>query len=110
MSNRPALTPRQAQIYEYIRGCIENRGYGPTVREIGNGFRIKSPNGVMSHLKALEKKGYIKRESYQARAIQLTERRKITLPLVGTIAAGNPLAAFEQAEEIDFSWLFASKS
>src|SRR5204863_5423382 len=50
------LTERQREIYEFIRERIERRGYGPTVREIGEGFGIKSPNGVMCHLKALEKK------------------------------------------------------
>ena len=56
------LTERQREIYDFIRDKIESRGYGPTVREIGEGFDIKSPNGVMCHLKALEKKGLIKRE------------------------------------------------
>ena len=51
------LTRRQRAIYEFIRDKIVNRGYGPTVREIGARFRISSPNGVMCHLKALEKKG-----------------------------------------------------
>ena len=48
------LTERQREIYDFIREKIETRGYGPTVREIGLGFDIKSPNGVMCHLKALE--------------------------------------------------------
>ena len=46
------LTERQREIYEFIRDKIETRGYGPTVREIGEAFNIKSPNGVMCHLKA----------------------------------------------------------
>src|SRR6266436_5990349 len=66
-----SLTDKQKQIYEFIREKIETRGYGPTVREIGLGFEIKSPNGVMCHLKALEKKGLIIREGFSARAIQL---------------------------------------
>src|SRR6266513_1949409 len=69
------LTDRQREIYDFIRDKIEGRGYGPTVREIGHGFDIKSPNGVMCHLKALEKKGLIKREGFSARAIQLLGRR-----------------------------------
>ena len=60
------LTHRQKEIYEFIRDKIESRGYGPTVREIGLGFDIKSPNGVMCHLKALEKWGIVK--AGQARA------------------------------------------
>ena len=63
------LTARQREIYEFIREKIERRGYGPTVREIGEGFSIRSPNGVMCHLKALEKKGLIIREANAARAI-----------------------------------------
>ena len=58
------LTQRQKDIYEFIRDKIINRGYGPTVREIGAQFGIRSPNGVMCHLKALEKKGLITRESH----------------------------------------------
>ena len=69
------LTERQRDIYEFIRGKIESRGYGPTVREIGTAFDIKSPNGVMCHLKALEKKGLIIREGFSARAIQLVDHR-----------------------------------
>ena len=75
MPDFSSLTERQREIYDFIRGKIENRGYGPTVREIGLGFGIKSPNGVMCHLKALEKKGLIKREGFSARAIQLLDVR-----------------------------------
>ena len=56
------LTSRQREVFEFIRDKITGRGYGPTVREIGDNFRIASPNGVMCHLKALEKKGLITRE------------------------------------------------
>ena len=73
MSDRPVLTDRQKEIYEFMKDKIVNRGYGPTVREIGTHFDIRSPNGVMCHLKALEKKGLITRESHMSRAIQLTE-------------------------------------
>src|SRR5271165_1592301 len=95
------LTERQREIYEFIREKIEDRGYGPTVREIGLGFDIKSPNGVMCHLKALEKKGLIKRTGFQARAIQLTDHRRGSagLPLLGLVAAGSPIAAEETREE-----------
>ena len=58
-SKKPALTKRQREIYEFLRDKIVNRGYGPTVREIGVHFSIRSPNGVMCHLKALERKGLI---------------------------------------------------
>ncbi|HTI50039.1 MAG TPA: transcriptional repressor LexA [Planctomycetaceae bacterium] len=105
--NKSSLTPRQRAIYDFIKDKIVNRGYGPTVREIGAGFKIKSPNGVMCHLKALEKKGLITRESHMSRAIQLSEPiSKMSLPLAGRIAAGSPAEAVEQNEQIDFSSLF----
>jgi repressor LexA len=109
MNKRSSLTTRQRDIYDFIKDKILNRGYGPTVREIGAGFKIKSPNGVMCHLKALEKKGLITREAHMSRAIQITEPlSKMTLPLVGRVAAGNPRTAFEQNEQVDFSNLFGS--
>ncbi len=109
-SKRPNLTPRQREIYEFLKDKIINRGYGPTVREIGSHFGIRSPNGVMCHLKALEKKGLITRESHMSRAIQLSERpsRSMSLPLAGQIAAGSPVLAEEQDEQVDFSQLFES--
>jgi repressor LexA len=103
------LTERQREIYDFIRQKIETRGYGPTVREIGNGFGIKSPNGVMCHLKALEKKGLIKRETFSARAIMLVDHRPpaIGLPMLGLVAAGAPTEAVEQHERLEFNDLFA---
>lgn len=102
------LTDRQREIYDFIRERIERRGYGPTVREIGDGFGIKSPNGVMCHLKALEKKGLIIREEHSARAIQLVDHRPTSggLPLLGTVAAGSPLPALASDERIEFLDLF----
>src|SRR5438876_4608249 len=102
------LTERQREIYDFIKERIEGRGFGPTVREIGEGFDIKSPNGVMCHLKALEKKGLIKRTGFRARAIQLIDHRPpaIGLPLLGTVAAGSPTAAVEQNERLEFNELF----
>ena len=72
MSVLDQLTKRQASVYDFIRDKIVNRGYGPTVREIGERFDISSPNGVMCHLKALEKKGLIRRVPNKSRAIELT--------------------------------------
>jgi repressor LexA len=110
MADLDALTPRQREIYNFIRGKIQGRGYGPTVREIGLQFQIKSPNGVMCHLKALQKKGLIHREPNMSRAIQLLEdpvnAHHMGLKLVGRIAAGQPLEAVEQHEELTFSdWM-----
>ncbi|WP_437203766.1 transcriptional repressor LexA [Planctomicrobium sp. SH664] len=108
-SDSSKLTTRQLAIYDFIKERILKRGYGPTVREIGSSFGIRSPNGVMCHLKALEKKGLITREQNMSRAIQLTEtlhRGKTSLPLAGTIAAGTPVLAVEQSEQVDFQDLF----
>jgi len=107
MADLDALTPRQREIYNFIRSKIQGRGYGPTVREIGVHFLIKSPNGVMCHLKALQKKGLIHREPNMSRAIQLLEdpvnSQQMGLKLVGRIAAGQPIEAIEQADELTFT-------
>ena len=105
-----SLTERQREIYDFVRDKIVNRGYGPTVRDIGAHFGIRSPNGVMCHLKALEKKGLIAREPGKSRAIQLADppRARTSLPLVGLVAAGSPVLAEEQTETVDFSPLFES--
>jgi repressor LexA len=103
------LTSRQQEIFDLIRDRITDRGYGPTVREIGEQFGIRSPNGVMCHLKALEKKGFIHRSPNKSRAIELTaeaQEAERGLPLVGVVAAGAMELAFEQNERIDFDDLF----
>ena len=99
------LTERQQRVYAFIRDKIRNRGYGPTVREIGENFGIKSPNGVMCHLKALEKKGVITRERNMSRAIQLSAEPR-GLRLAGRIAAGVLHEAVEQQERVDFAEMF----
>ena len=109
MSVFEQLTKRQAAVYDFIRDKIVNRGYGPTVREIGERFEISSPNGVMCHLKALEKKGMIRRSPNKSRAIELTRqavREAAGIPLAGTVAAGLTSLAFEQNERIDFGEMF----
>jgi repressor LexA len=107
MADLELLTPRQREIYTFIRSKIQGRGYGPTVREIGLEFDIKSPNGVMCHLKALQKKGLIHREPNMSRAIQMLDEPTGAPPsglkLVGRIAAGQPIEAVEQDEELGFS-------
>jgi repressor LexA len=106
------LTKRQKSVYEFIRDKIRNRGYGPTVREIGENFDISSPNGVMCHLKALEKKGLITREPNMSRAIQLVAEpiEERGLPLAGRIAAGVLHEAIEQNERVDFEAMFNKKN
>jgi len=112
MPNFSQLTERQREIYDFIQELIETRGYGPTVREIGEAFDIKSPNGVMCHLKALEKKGLIKRMGFRARAIQLVDHRlhTVDMPLLGKVAAGVPLQANAMDERLDFKDLFGDPS
>jgi len=112
MSEVDILTKRQRAVYEFIRDKIVGRGYGPTVREIGVEFGISSPNGVMCHLKALEKKGLISREPNMSRAIQLTENphEDQGLPLAGRVAAGVMHEAIEQNERINFSDMFSKKN
>lgn len=106
------LTTRQQEIYEFIREKIEMRGFGPTVREIGEAFEIRSPNGVMCHLKALEKKGLIKRTGFRARAIQLLDHRPATtsIPMLGVVAAGSPTRAVEQDERLELNDLLGNPS
>ncbi|MEM6689644.1 MAG: transcriptional repressor LexA [Planctomycetota bacterium] len=100
------LTQRQSDVYDMIRELIVKRGYGPTVREIGEHFNISSPNGVMCHLRALERKGLITRSPNKSRAIELTEdinRSAHQMPMVGVVAAGPTSLAMEQREQVDFS-------
>ena len=107
------LTKRQKAVFLFIRDKIQNRGYGPTVREIGDKFDIGSPNGVMCHLRALEKKGLITREPNMSRAIQLSNEyleSETGLPLCGQVAAGTMHEAIAQDERIDFGSMFAKKN
>ncbi|MFO0880177.1 MAG: transcriptional repressor LexA [Gemmataceae bacterium] len=111
MASVSSLTERQKEIYDFIRDKIETRGYPPTVREIGLAFEIKSPNGVMCHLNALVKKGLIQREEQSARAIQLIDYRPPMapapeLPLMGAVAAGQPIAALASEDRLNFADLF----
>lgn len=108
---RTSLTKRQQEVFEFLKDKIVNRGYGPTVREIGEHFRIRSPNGVMCHLKALEKKGLIHRESNMSRAICLSEssQAQASLPFFGTAVSGSPLqAARTDSESVVFESMFDS--
>ena len=107
------LTKKQKAVFQFIREQIDGRGYGPTVREIGEKFGIQSPNGVMCHLRALEKKGLITREPNRSRAIQIAPEfleSQTGLPLRGRVAAGLMHEAIEQNDRIDFSSMFAKKN
>src|SRR5262249_21822265 len=93
------LTKRQKQLYDYIDDYIARRGYAPTLEEIGAHFRLSSPATVHKHLSNLEEKGLIKRKWNFSRAIELVPRQKrssaVELPLLGYVAAGQPIEALE---------------
>jgi repressor LexA len=99
------LTKRQHAVLNFIIDCIRERGCPPTIAEICQEFGISSTNGANDHLCALEKKGYIERSS-KARSIRLTEKNITAfppvnagvLPLLGRVAAGQPLLAQENIE------------
>ncbi len=120
MGTSAKLTERQQVIYDFIRGLIVRRGYGPTVREIAQRMDISSPNGVMGHLKALERKGFIRRDSRRARAIELAEgmvaSRKACaaenegLLFAGFVPAGFTNHAFELSERINLGEMFNNDS
>ena len=102
------LTGKQQSILEYIETYIATQGYPPTIREIGEQFSITA-KGAYDHLKAIEKKGYIKCEKNRSRAIELLKTssgsapldngRVVNIPLLGRVAAGMPIIAEENIEE-----------
>ena len=103
------LTDRQQNVYNMIRSLIVERGYGPTVREIGEHFGIKSPNGVMCHLRALERKGLIKRSPNKSRAIELTQaadRNGHSLQVAGIVKSHPAELAANANDRIDFAEMF----
>jgi repressor LexA len=98
------LTKRQAEIFEFINGYLDKTGYPPTVREIGKALGLHSPSTVHAHLAKLEKSGVLKRDPAKPRAIEvLVDRAKRVVrpgvPLVGQVAAGQPILAEENIEE-----------
>ncbi len=99
------ITPKQQEILEYIKETILKKGYPPAVREICEAVSLKSTSSVHSHLETLEEKGYIRRDPTKPRTIeiiddcfQLTRREVVNVPLLGTVAAGQPLYAEENIE------------
>lgn len=106
------LTERQKEILRFIARAAEERGFPPTIREIGSEFGIRSTNGVNDHLKALERKGYLSRHDQQSRTLVPTKTarlalglgvprggRTIPVPVLGKVAAGRPILAVEAAED-----------
>jgi repressor LexA len=124
-NDRSALTDRQREVLDFITASIQERGYPPTLREIGERLGIRSTNGVNDHLKALEKKGYLAREDLKSRALRPIGLDRpvpgnangasrgpaandhsiglgddmVEIPLVGRVAAGLPILAVENVED-----------
>lgn len=99
------ITDKQREILEYIKAEILNRGYPPAVREICEAVKLKSTSSVHAHLETLEKNGYIRRDPTKPRAIEivdenfnLTRREMVNVPIVGKVAAGEPILAVENIE------------
>jgi repressor LexA len=95
------LTPRQEQVLEFIRESVRANGYPPTVREICTALHLSSPSTVHAHLANLERLGLIKRDPTKPRALDVVQdlRPRRPLPLVGRVAAGQPILAEENIEE-----------
>ncbi len=93
------LTARQAEILELIRQYISDTGYPPTRAEIAQELGFRSPNAAEEHLKALARKGAIEMIPGTSRGIRLPENAESGLPLIGRVAAGNPILAEENIED-----------
>src|ERR1700754_4773539 len=87
MRTMQGLTDRQQQVLKYIKDSITDRGYPPTLREIGARMGIRSTNGVNDHLRALERKGYLAREDMKSRALRPTRTADGEGPSRGTVTA-----------------------
>lgn len=99
------ISDKQKEILEYMKQEILNKGYPPTVRDICEAVKLKSTSSVHSHLETLEKNGYIRRDPTKPRAIEiidenfnLTRREMTNVPMVGRVAAGEPILAVENIE------------
>jgi len=97
--NEEILTKKQKKVLETIRINIQETGYPPTVRELCRALGVHSSATAFKYLKILEKKGYIRREKEKTRAIKLTPQIR-NFPLVGKVAAGNPLLALQEYTEM----------
>lgn len=99
------ISDKQKEILEYMKQEILNKGYPPTVRDICEAVKLKSTSSVHSHLETLEKNGYIRRDPTKPRAIEiidenfnLTRREMTNVPMLGRVAAGEPILAVENVE------------
>lgn len=108
---KKTLTDRQRTIYQFVKQTITAHGHPPTVREIGSKFGISSTNGVRTHLSALIKKGYLRKNEFISRGLELVQPLSSgvgRVPLVGAVPAGVPIDAIENIEgevAVDLSFL-----
>ncbi|MGE5484467.1 MAG: transcriptional repressor LexA [Ignavibacteriales bacterium] len=98
------LTPRQVQILDYIKRCVREKGYPPSVREIGRAVGLNSTSTVHGHLDKIERKGFIKRDPTKPRTIEIKgfdriSKRLVEVPLIGRVRAGEPVLAVENIED-----------
>ena len=100
------ITAKQTEILEYIKECVLKKGYPPSVREICEAVHLKSTSSVHSHLATLEEKGYIRRDPTKPRTIEIIDeefnparRELVNIPVVGTVAAGQPILAEENISD-----------
>lgn len=100
------ISPKQQEILEYIKSQILERGFPPAVRDICEAVHLRSTSSVHSHLETLEKNGYIRRDPTKPRAIEILDdsfnflrREMVNVPIVGRVAAGEPLLAQQNIEE-----------
>src|SRR3954462_2864709 len=113
-----ALTRRQRQVYDFIAGFVQSHGYSPSFEEIGGGMGLSSLATVHKHITNLEKKGLLKRDYNRSRSIDIlppkgrmkqTMSAPLSLPLLGRIAAGQPIEAVENPETISLGDFTGSK-
>ncbi|PIR02465.1 MAG: hypothetical protein CO031_01695 [Candidatus Nealsonbacteria bacterium CG_4_9_14_0_2_um_filter_37_38] len=108
------LTKRQKQILDYIRDYIKKNGYSPSLEEMGKRFKLSSVATVHQHVTTLRGKGYLKKIKNQPRSIEINKRQKVSdlvsIPLLGTIPAGEPFEAIEEKETIEMPKSQLSKS
>jgi repressor LexA len=99
-----ALTRRQREIYDFVRGFVKEQGYSPSLEEIGAAFGLSSVATVHKHVQHLVEKGYLRKAWNRSRSVEPIEEAasaSVTLPLLGTVAAGAPIEAIEVQERLD---------
>jgi repressor LexA len=99
-----ALTRRQREIYDFVRGFVADRGYSPSLEEIGAHFGLSSVATVHKHVQHLVEKGFLRKAWNRSRSVEPVQQpgaQVVALPLVGTVAAGRPIEAVEAHETLD---------